>query len=239
MSKNANTAEKLEVLGIIPARGGSKGIPRKNVRLLAGKPLIVWTIEAAQRAELLDRLAVSTDDAEIAAVARGAGAEVIDRPPALATDTSHTEPVLLHALEYLREAEGYVPDAVALLQCTVPLRGADIIEAGIRKMMATGCDAVMTVARLQHWFLSGQITEGDRFKPEYDYQGRKFTQAVPEKYSENGAFFLTRTSLIVEQQCRLGGDVRVIVMDPSRSIDIDSYEDLHLAEEALKAFGVR
>lgn len=238
MSGDSDNCQKLEVLGIIPARGGSKSIPRKNVQPLAGKPLIVWTIEAAQRAELLDRLVVSTDDEEIAAVARGADAEVIDRPAELATDTAHTEPVLLHVLEHLRQTESYVPDAVALLQCTAPLRGADIIDAGIRKLMQTGCDTVMTVAPLQHWFLCGQISEGDRFEPEYDYQGRKFTQQVPEKYSENGALFVTRTTILLEEQCRLGGDVRVIVMDPVHSIDIDNWQDLRLAEEVVRALGV-
>ncbi len=237
MSENKNTTE-LIVLGIIPARGGSKSIPKKNVYPLAGKPLILWTIEAAQRSELLGRIVVSTDDEEIAEVSRGAGVEVINRPAELATDTAHTEPVLLHVLEYLRETEGYVPDVVALLQCTCPLRGADVIDAGIRKLIATGCDVVMTVAPLQHWFLAGQIGEGDRFQPEYDYQRRKFTQELPEKYSENGALFVTRTQILLEHQCRLGGDVRVLVMDPVHSIDIDTYEDLRLAEQVIEAFGI-
>ncbi len=231
-------SENLTVLGIIPARGGSKSIPKKNIHPLAGKPVIVWTIEAAQRAELLDRIVVSTDDQEIAAVSRSAGAEVIDRPAELATDAAQTEPVLLHVLEHLRQTEGYVPDVTVLLQCTVPLRGADIIDMGIRKLEETGCDVVMTVAPIQHWHLRGQIGEGDRFLPEYDYKGRKFTQQVPKKYSENGALFVMRTSLLLEEQCRLGGDVRVIVMDPMRSIDIDDYDDLRLVEEIMRAFGV-
>ncbi len=232
-----NNDEKLTVLGVTPARGGSKAIPGKNVYPLAGKPLIVWTLEAAQRARLLDRIVVSTDDEEIAEVSRRAGAEVIMRPAELATDNAHTEPVLLHTLEHLAQTEGYVPDAVALLQCTSPLRGASVIDAGIRKLVETGCDVVMTVAPLQHWFLCGQITEDDQFKPEYDYQGRRFTHELTEKYSENGALYVTRTHILREQQCRLGGDVRVIVMDPIRSIDIDNYQDMELAQEVIQAFG--
>ena len=204
--------EKLTVLGVTPARGGSKSIPGKNVYPLAGKPLIVWTLEAAQRTRLLDRIVVSTDDEEIAEVSR-------------------------RALEYLEQTEGYVPDAVALLQCTSPLRGASIIDAGIRKLVETGCDVVMTVAPLQHWFLCGQIAEEDQFKPEYDYQGRRFTHELTEKYSENGALYVTRTHILRQQQCRLGGDVRVIVMDPIRSIDIDNYQDMELAQEVIQAFG--
>ncbi len=225
----------LKVLGIIPARGGSKSIPRKNVVPLAGKPLIVWTIEAAQRARLLDRLVVSTDDDEISRVAREARAETIARPPEIATDTSQTEPALLHALDYLASTEGYVPDAIALLQCTSPLRGSDIIDAAITKLAETGCDVVMTVAPLQHWDKRGQTRDGDIWAPEYDYAGRKFSQEVAEIYSENGALYVTRTAALREHNNRLGGEVRVIVMDPVRSIDIDSSDDLALAEEIMLA----
>ena len=199
MDKSTNdNVEKLTVLGVTPARGGSKSIPGKNVYPLAGKPLIVWTLEAGQRSVLLDRIVVSTDDEEIAEVSREAGAEVIMRPAELATDTAHTEPVLVHVLEQLEQTEGYVPDAVALLQCTSPLRGARVIDAGIRKLGETGCDVVMTVAPLEHWSLCGQITEEDKFEPEYDYHGRRFTHELAEKYSENGALYVTRTHILRE-----------------------------------------
>lgn len=230
-------AAKREVLGIIPARGGSKGVPGKNIRLLAGKPLIVWTIEAAQAAQTISRLVVSTDDPAIAAVAAQAGAEVIDRPAELAGDTTPTEPVLFHALETLASAEGYQPDAIALLQCTSPLRGADVIDAGVRKLFDTGCDAVMTVTPIQHWYLAGTISDGDIFEPEYDYQKRPRSQDMPEKYRENGALYVTRRDAFYTYRNRLGGQVRVIVMDPVRSIDIDTLQDFILAEEVLHGLG--
>jgi CMP-N,N'-diacetyllegionaminic acid synthase len=223
-----------EVLGIIPARGGSKGVPQKNIRILAGKPLIVWTIEAAQAAETVSRLVVSTDDEKIAMVAREAGAEVIQRPTHLAEDTSPTEPAIFHALEMLKGEQGYEPEAVALLQCTSPLRGADIIDLGVRKLFATGCDAVMTVTRVQHWYLAGTIKDEDVFVPEYDYQRRPRSQEMPEKYRENGALYVTRVSALYRYGNRLGGDVRVVVMDALRSIDIDTLEDFLLAEEVMR-----
>ncbi len=226
-----------EVLGIIPARGGSKGVPRKNVRPLAGKPLIVWTIEAALAAEGVTRLVVSTEDDEIAQVAKAAGAEVIRRPEELAQDTTPTEPAMFHALEELKAREGYEPEAVALLQCTSPLRGPDIIDAGVRKLFETGCDAVMTVTPIQHWYLAGTIRDGDVFVPEYDYQKRPRSQDMPEKYRENGALYVTRIEAFYRYRNRLGGDVRVIVMDPVRSIDIDTWEDFRLAEEVLRGLG--
>ncbi len=214
MQKSTQSSEEravaqLEVLGIIPARGGSKSIPNKNIALLAGKPLISWTIQFAKQAQLLSRLVVSTDDAQIAEIAQQSGAEIIERPAELSTDHVHTEPVLLHALDYLEEKEGYVPDAVALLQCTSPMRGSGIIDAGIRKLAETGCDAVLSVQPIQHWDKMGTIGPGDVWKPEYDYAARKFTHEVVDKYSENGALFVTRTAILRQYQNRLGGDVRV------------------------------
>ncbi len=228
---------KFEVLGIIPARGGSKGVPRKNIRPLAGKPLILWTIEAALRAQTISRTVVSTDDDEIAQVALAAGAEVIRRPAELAQDTSPTEPAMFHVLQVLKDREGYEPDAVALLQCTSPLRGASIIDEGVRKLLETGCDAVMTVTPVQHWYLAGRIRDEDVFMPEYDYQNRPRSQDMEEKYRENGALYVTRIDAFYKYRNRLGGQVRVIIMDPVRSIDIDTWEDFRLAEEVLQ--GIR
>lgn len=226
-----------EVLAIIPARGGSKGIPRKNVRDLAGKPLIVWTIEAALRASTISRVVVSTDDDEIASVAEAAGAQVIRRPPELAQDTTPTEPALLHVLGTLEQTEGYRPDAVSLLQCTSPLRGADLIDQCVRLLFETGCDAVMTVLHVQHWYLVGKMDEEGRYWPEYDYQKRPRSQDMPEKFRENGAVYVTRLESMLKYRNRLGGDVRVVPMDPVRSVDIDLEEDFVLAEEVIK--GIR
>ena len=224
----------MRVLAIIPARGGSKGVPRKNVRDLAGKPLIVWTIEAAQRAQSIERVVVSTDDDEIARVAEDAGAEVIRRPLELAQDATPTEPALLHTLDDLEAREGYVPDAVSLLQCTSPLRGADLIDRCVALFQETGCDAVMTVTPMQHWNLAGGIGEEGRFRPEYDYARRPLSQHIPAKFRENGAVYVTRLQALRQYQNRLGGDVRVLPLDPVRSIDIDGEEDFLLAEEVIR-----
>ena len=231
-------SEAARALAIIPARGGSKGVPRKNVRKLAGKPLIVWTIEAALRAECIERLVVSTDDDEIADVSAAAGAEVIRRPPELAQDTTPTEPALLHVLQELDRREQYRPQAVSLLQCTSPLRGADIIDRCVRLLFETGCDAVMTVSHVQHWYLAGTMDEHGRFLPEYDYQKRPRSQEMPEKFRENGAVYVTRREAMLKHKNRLGGDVRVVPIDSVRSIDIDSEEDFRLAEEVIQGIEI-
>lgn len=126
------------ILAVIPARGGSKGIPRKNLKLIAGKPLIVWSIEAAKRAQRLDRVVVSTEDPEIAAVSRAAGAEVLDRPRDLATDGATTAAVLQHTVQTLK------PDTLVLLQPTSPIRIGGIIDAAVARFTASGADTLAT-----------------------------------------------------------------------------------------------
>src|SRR3989338_5226609 len=123
------------ILGVIPARGGSKGIPRKNILPLLGKPLIVWSIEAAREAKHLDRFIVSTDDPEIA---RSAGAEVLDRPPELATDSATTVSVLQHVLKCIPA------DVVVLLQPTSPVRVDELIDRAIERSLESGCDTLST-----------------------------------------------------------------------------------------------
>jgi N-acylneuraminate cytidylyltransferase len=221
-------------LGIIPARGGSKGVPRKNVLPLGGKPLIAWTVEAAIACATVTRVIVSTDDDEIAEAGKAAGAEVILRPAELAADTTPTEPAMLHVLDILRANEGYEPDAVALLQCTSPLRGADIMDEGVRVLLDSGCDAVMTVTPIQHWYLAGQFGEDGLFAAEYEYAGRPRSQDMPHKYRENGALYVTRTEAFRRFGNRLGGEVRVLIMDPVRSLDIDTWDDFRLVEEVLR-----
>ncbi len=224
-----------QILAIIPARGGSKGVPRKNIRPLAGKPLICYTIEAAKRACLVNRIVVTTDDDEIATVSRKAGAEVVRRPAELALDTSPTEPALLHALGVLKESEGYEPYAVVLLQPTSPLRGAKRIDEAVQKLLSTGADAVLSVCESQHYNLCATL-DGDRYCPFYDYNNRPRTQDVENRYRENGAIYVTRTEVLIQHQNRLAGDVRAIVMNIVESIDIDSEEDFALAEQVLYGY---
>jgi len=130
--------EKVRFLGIIPARGGSKGIPRKNIKEIAGKPLIAWTIEAAKESKRLDRFVVSTEDPEIASISKKYGTEVIDRPIELATDKSTTLSVLQHVLSKIKA------DAVVLLQPTSPIRDKSIIDICIKKFQDVGVDSLAT-----------------------------------------------------------------------------------------------
>ena len=142
----------MKTLAIIPARGGSEGIPRKNVRLLAGKPLISHTIGAATQASSVNRVVVSTDDDEIATISRQWGAEVILRPAEISTDNSSSELALLHTLEYLHENEGYNPDLVVFLQCTSPLTLAEDIDGTVQALFDQEADSSLAVTPF-HYFL--------------------------------------------------------------------------------------
>src|SRR4051812_40546406 len=138
-------------LAIIPARGGSKGVPRKNVRLVAGLPLIAWTIRAARDARRVGRIVVSTDDDEIAQVACGHGAEVVRRPAEISGDTASSESALLHTLEQLRRTEDYRPELAAFLQCTSPLMLGEDIDGTIAAMVDQQADSALSVTRFFHF----------------------------------------------------------------------------------------
>ena len=218
----------MRTLGLIPARGGSKSVPRKNVRELAGKPVLAWTVEAALECPLLDRVVVSTDDEEIAEVARRHGAEApFLRPAELARDDTPDLPVYRHALEALGEG----PDAVAWLRPTVPLRTADDVTAAIRLLEGTGADCVRSVCAAEHSpYWMGRV-EGDRFLPllEEVFDRR---QLLPEIYRLNGAVDVVRCASVGD--VLFGGDVRAYVMPPERSVDIDGELDFLIAEALLR-----
>lgn len=224
-------------LGIITARGGSVGVPGKNIRPLNGKPLLHYTATAALAAKFIDRLVVSTDSDDIAAVAREIGVEApCMRPAELARNDTPTLPVLTHMVNFLRDTENYNPDFVVLLQPTSPfVRPADI-DTCIEKCAGSGADTVVTVCRAEPHPLLLQTMEGDRLKP---YAGGDFKpvrrQDLPPVYRFNGAVYVVRTKVLFEQNTIFGRDMRAVEMSATDSIDIDTLDDFKLAEAILKA----
>ncbi len=219
-------------LAVIPARGGSKGIPRKNLVVLGGKPLIAWTIEAAKAARCVERIVVSTDDEEIAQVARHWGAEVpFMRPPALAADDTPGAAPIEHAVAWLAEHENYRPGWVACLQPTSPFRSsADIEEAGLR-LEQTGADAVVSlVAPDKHPFWMKRLAADGRLMdlfPRDEVPSRR--QDLPPVYALNGALYLIRCAVLLEQHTLFPANTVGYIMPRERSLDIDSIWDLKLA----------
>jgi len=215
-----------QIIAIIPARGGSKRVPRKNLLPLRGKPLIAYTIEQAMRSRLVSRTIVSTDDDEIAEVARQYGAEVIKRPPELSGDTASSEAALLHVVGWLAEQENYQPDILVFLQCTSPIRKESDIDNAIGAFLEKQADSLFSAYRFRKYIW--QVQNGAASPINYDYRHRWREQDFPHQVLENGSIFVFKTSLLQEQGNRLGGKIAVYEMDELSSIQIDSEEDILL-----------
>lgn len=200
------------ILGIIPARGGSKGIPRKNIKMIAGKPLIAWTIEAAKESRLMDRFVVSTEDQEIAQVAKLWGAEVIDRPEELAGDSVATVPVLRHVLSQIEA------DVVVWLQCTSPVREKGLIDKCIQKFLDEKADSLAT--GYHHVFFEWGSYDRPR-------------QELKPVFHDDGNVYVIKSDLV--KSGKLWGE-KMAKMEISRdqNFEIDDQFDFWLNEQVLK-----
>jgi len=228
----------LRYVAIVPARGGSKGVPRKNIRPLAGRPLIEYTIEAARGVSAVDRCIVSTDDDEIARVAEAAGAEVVMRPPELARDDTPTLPVLQHVVRTLSEREAYTCDAVITLQPTSPLRlPRHVAEAIALFESDSEADSLVSCVEVPHQFRPSSVMKmgGDGYlHPYLDGPPALRRQDKEPVYARNGAaVYITRTRCL--SSFVFGGRLLPYMMSAEESIDIDSEADLLAAEQALLA----
>ncbi len=225
------------VLGVTCARGGSKGVPGKNIRLLAGKPLIAWTIEEALKSKYITRYIVSTDSEEIAEVAKKYGADVpFLRPPELAGDDTPTLPVLLHALHFCEKQDNVTYDIIADLRCTNPLKNRGDIDGAIKKIVGTDSDVVVGVSRLEdhHPARIKRIVNDALvdFWPE-PMDGQRHL-LKPDAYIRNGSIYVVWRSAL-EQGILLGGSdkIRPWIMPPERSCNIDEEVDFLIAEAVL------
>ena len=232
----------MKVLGVITARGGSKGIPGKNLKLLAGKPLLAYTIETARRSGALDRVILSTEDEAIAAAGRDLGCDVpFIRPLDLAQDDTPHLPVIQHATRWMQERINYRPDAVMILQPTSPLRTVDDITAAVELLERTGADSVLSVnevpvhahpmraLRLDGAGNAVLFVSGEPVRKRINRR-----QDLPQAWVMNGAIYACRTRVLFAAEPSLYGD-RVVAyrMPTERSISIDDLEDWAAAERAL------
>lgn len=221
----------MEVLAIIPARGGSRRLPGKNLLDVAGRPLLVQSIDHAKAAKTVTRTVVSTDDPAIHAVSVAAGAEVILRPPELSTDTATSESALLHVLDSLHELEQYHPDLVVFLQCTSPIREQGDIDRAIQRLLDTGADSLFS-ATASKWLLWRSGDDSVR-SFNYDYRARRREQDMEDEWRENGSLYVVRPWVLRECGNRLGGKITFYEMSYWSSFQIDSAEDLELCDWIL------
>ena len=222
-------------LGIIPARGGSKGVLRKNIRLVAGLPLIAYSILAAQKSPSLTHIIVSTEDAEIAEVARSFGAQVLPRPAELAGDKTPMLPVVRDVFSTLEKQLNLKFSCGVLLQPTAPLRTADDIDQAVSILSQTGADSVVSVYRVyDHHPARMYRLENERLVPLENEPVGRLRQDLPAVYHRNGAVYAFRRGLIDVTDSLIGPDTRPYIMPEERSVNIDNEIDLLLADLLLQ-----
>jgi N-acylneuraminate cytidylyltransferase len=229
--------KRSDIVAIIPARSGSKRLPRKNLLPLAGKPLLAHTVEHALAAKCVTEVVVSTDDREIAAVATGLGASVVERPADLASDSATSESVLIHALDWRRNKGLNDPALVVFLQCTSPIRSNDDIDRAVKALEEQKADSIFSACRESPFIWRGGAEGLTSFT--YDYRARKRTQEWPPYFRENGSIYIFRPHILRECANRLGGKVGVYEMSAWSSFDIDCEEDLHLVRMIIEDRFVR
>ncbi|MDN3513523.1 MAG: acylneuraminate cytidylyltransferase family protein [Candidatus Brocadia sp.] len=223
------------MIAIIPARGGSVGLPGKNIRPLKGKPLIAYTIEAARKSKIFTRVIVSTDQREIADVSAFYGAEVpFMRPKELATNDANSMDVVFHALQWFEKHENYIPEVTTLLQPTSPLRDAQTIVEAYELFTTRRAARLVSLKESDehyHWMYS---ISGERLRPlSGNFHGGR-RQDLPIVYSLNGAIYMGKSSLLLKDKSYLGPDTVGFVMSRSKSIDIDDIVDFFVAETILE-----
>jgi N-acylneuraminate cytidylyltransferase len=224
----------LKVLAFIPARGGSKGLPGKNIKNLAGKPLIAWSIEQAKASNIIDRVIVSTDCSKIAEVATQYGAEVpFYRPDNIAGDNATTESAMLHCCEYLRDRDE-LPDYIVLIQATSPVRSAGQFDEALAYIVNNKFDSLLSVSKSHRFTWKNHAN-----KPvaSYDFMNRPRRQDISDAeqvFLETGSFYITRINQFMETKNRLCGTIGLFETPEDESYEIDTMVDFTICEEILK-----
>jgi CMP-N,N'-diacetyllegionaminic acid synthase len=233
----------MKVVAIVPAKGDSKRVPGKNLRMMLGKPLVAWAIEAAKKSSMVGRVIVSTSDEKIAEVARKYGAEVpFMEPVEIAASGGNIEGALLHAVEWLKKNENYVPDAVVLLQTTNPLRRVEDIDNAIEQFKRSGADSTVAVCEAlgNHnpaWMLMKDERHGARMFSGADIRSisSMWSQDLPKCYLRNDIAYVFKPSNLYQTPPNLYGDrVDLLVMDEIFDTDINTPEDWHMTEDKLR-----
>ena len=219
-------------LCVIPARGGSKGIPRKNLRTVGGRPLIEWSIRSGQESIYSKSVVVSTDDDEIAQIASLSGALVVARPAKLATDSSQTELTMAHTLDVVPDADSY--SHMVLLQPTTPIRRVGLLDQAIKKLLSDSSDSLVGVVEVSPFIWRGSTNDAI---PQYDVAQRRMRQSFVSSdlsYRETGTIYITTVNAFRESGCRVSGKTSLFMLNTDEGLDIDTEFDLQLADVILR-----
>ena len=224
-----------KTLAVIAARGGSKGIPHKNLLDLCGKPLIAWTVEQARAARGVDVVAVSSDSDNILAAAEAAGAVGVRRPDNISGDLASSESAWLHALDATEARMGRFERVVAL-QATSPIREPGDIESALATFDHDHLDSLLSVCEVEDYF-NWRIGASGPEPINYDYRNRRMRQQIEKRYLENGSFYVLIPTLLREQNNRLGGKIGFHVMERHKMFQIDRPEDVKLCAAIMRSYG--
>lgn len=223
----------MRIIAIIPARGGSKGIPKKNIIDFCGKPLLAWSIENARSSSMVNEVYVSTNDAEIAGVAEKYGAKVIKRPDEISGDTAKSEDALKHVIIEVQKNNPTKIDYAVFLQATSPLREAGDIDNAINKIISENADSLFSGADLKDfciWKNNNDILESVN----YDYKNRGRRQDFGEQYVENGSIYVFKPEILFKNNNRLGGKIVISKMEFWKSFEIDEPEDIEFCKNIFQ-----
>jgi CMP-N,N'-diacetyllegionaminic acid synthase len=219
------------IIAIIPARGGSKGIPQKNIKMVAGKPLIAHTLEQSNDSIYIKKTVVSTDDPDIKKISEKFGALIIDRPKKLSGDEATSVSALQHALEILSTIHHINPDLLVLLQCTSPIRNSSDIDNAIRQFISKNADSMLSVCPSHKflWKKQGKTASSINF----DFQNRPRRQDASPQFVENGSIYICKPWVLKQYNNILGGIIDLYIMDESSAWEIDTPFDLYVVEQIL------
>ena len=221
-------------VAIIPARGGSKGIPGKNTLLVAGKPLLAWSIEHCLRSSKIDSVWVTSDSLEILNVAKTYGAQAILRPASISGDKATSEEAWIHAVDQIQKHSEI--DLVVCVQATSPIRGRHDLDDAIDRYYKESFDSLFSATRIEDHF-TWRVSSSGAVPINYDYKNRKRRQDLEVKYLENGSFYIISPGLLISNNNRLGGYVGIYEQEQYKMYQIDNIEDVALCEAILNGYG--
>jgi CMP-N,N'-diacetyllegionaminic acid synthase len=225
-----------DIVAIIPARGGSKGILNKNIIDFCGKPLIAWTIEQCLSSKYISDVWVTSDSQEILDIARKYGAKTISRPDSISGDLASSEVAWMHAIEIIQRDSNI--DLVFAPQVTSPLRETKDIDSAIEQILNSDADSLLSTVEIEDFFIWRKGLKSEPESINYDYMNRKPRQKIEKRYLENGSFYIFKPKILKDNNNRLGGKVLLHKMEKYKMFQIDNDEDIELSAVIMKGFGL-
>ena len=229
---------KMNIAAIIPARGGSKGIPNKNIVSLCDHPLISWSIHQAKLSKKITSVWVTSDDSEILDISKRYGANIITRPSKISTDKSSSESAWIHAIEHLEKFNNF-PEIIIGMQATSPIRDYQDLDNAINSFINHKYDSLLTVGEIEDYFI-WKLDNNKKLNPHnHDMDDRKPRQEIEKSYLENGSFYIFKPQLIRKNKNRLSGKIGMYLMEKYKSFQIDNEEDLKICSAIMKEYNFK